>query len=214
MKDVRERFIADVKTNAKVSRFNEALVGMSLWVLIGMFDLPIYATILKVTQMVGKVLCGYIEKEVANKSHMELCEISFKAEIAKTFIYSIGHILVAVYFNFGMAMIVFGNLFNGVSDALLIVFRDRVVELLHSTPENRSTFRADIKIVGSKAHIVGLILNLVVMTYSQVVNINRVDTIKILLVFYGFTGIVDLYVSYRELRTFKNLIKNNTIEEL
>lgn len=201
-----ERLLEDIKLNTTVSRFNEALVGMSLWVLIGMYDIPIYATTLKVTQMLGKVVSGYIECEMADKPISKLCNISLRTEIIKTMIYSVGHIIIAFNFTLGISLIIFGNLFSGVHEAILIVFRDRITERMYFDPEDRSKFRGLMKIAGSKAHTIGLCLNLAVMTYSQSKGFDQILTIKVLLAFYGFTGAVDLLVSFKERKSLKDFL--------
>ncbi|MGL5316838.1 MAG: hypothetical protein ACRC92_26510 [Peptostreptococcaceae bacterium] len=197
-----EKFLKDIKLNVVVSRFSEALVGMSLWVLIGMFDVPIYATTLKITQMIGKTISGHVEKFIAHKTPLELCSMSLRTEMFKTFLYSLGHILVAFNFHIGITMIVVGNLFSGVNDAISTVYHDRVAEFLYNEPKDRSVFRATMKIVGGNAHIFGLGINIAVMTLAQTKNYDQVLVIKLMLAFYGVLGVIDLLVTLKERRSF------------
>ncbi|MGL5316325.1 MAG: hypothetical protein ACRC92_23925 [Peptostreptococcaceae bacterium] len=203
-----EKFLKDIKLNVIVSRFSEALVGMSIWVIIGTYDVPIYATVLKITQMFGKLISGHIEKTIAHKTATELCNMSFKTEMFKTFLYSLGHIILAFYFHVGITMVVMGNIYSGVNDAISTVYHDRVAETLYDKPKDRSTFRATMKIVGSNAHIFGLGLNIAVMTLSQTINYNQVLVIRILLAIHGVMGVLDLLVTLKERKSFKTYMKN------
>ncbi|MGL5316977.1 MAG: hypothetical protein ACRC92_27205 [Peptostreptococcaceae bacterium] len=205
---MKDRLIQIIKLNIKVSRFDEALAGMSLWVLIGMMDIPIYATALKVTQMVSNIASGIIQKKASKLHDEEIYKLSLYAEIAKTLICSAGNILVAFHFTLGMSLLVFGNVVQGIHDAYGTIYQDRTNEMLYPDVKERGNFKGDLKVCGSTAHTVGLGLNFSVMLFSQSSNFNQVNTIKYILIIHGVCRICDLLVTLLERRVLKEYIKN------
>lgn len=198
-----ERILDVIKFNVNTSRFNEALRGSSIWLMIGLMDLPMYASVLKMSKLIANTITGLIQKKYSSEDLSILCEKCFIYEVISTALMKSGCIMIGFHFYVGVALIMIGGMFNGIYEGYNSVYRDSVLEYLFPVVSDKLNFRGVLKFNGSIFNVIGLSFNLAIMVAGQVLTKNQIDLLRVVLIIHALTGILDVYFSYRE----RSLIK-------
>lgn len=187
-----------IVVNAMMTRFNMSLVGASIWTLIGMMQLPIYATILKISDMASSIISGKMQKKLAHMERVELMNLNLRFDLLKTVLYSLGNMTIVFNFYLGVTLLIASATLYGVSDATEVIQRDRIAETLYPDMKDRGVYRGHLKMMGATAHTLGLGLNLIVMAVSVAMTVNQEDMLKYIIFFHGIFSIVDFIISMIE----------------
>lgn len=193
-----ERLKKIVVYNAMMTRLNYSLVGASIWTLIGMMQVPIFATILKVSDMVSSVISGKMQQKFSHVDKYILAEINFKFELGSVMLYSLGNILIPFYFYIGISMMVLGAMLNGVGNATQTIQRDKLADMLYPDINDRANYRGHLKFRGAIAHTFGLLCNLGIMSITVMLGIDQMLVLKYIIFIHGILSIVDFLISLIE----------------
>lgn len=184
--------------NAMATRFNMSLAGASIWTLIGMMQVPIYATILKISDMASSIISGKMQKRFAHMNRCELMNLSFRFDLMRTILYSLGNMIIVFNFHLGVALLIASSALYGVADATQVIQRDRIAETLYPDQKARGVYRGHLKMMGATAHTLGLGINLIVMAISVALSVNQEDMLKYIIFLHGIFSIIDFIISMIE----------------
>lgn len=187
-----------IRFNASVSEFNASLVGMSIWMMIGMMNIPIYASMLKISSMLSGIMSGWIQQKISDSDARVLLKCSFNFELLSTTVYSIGNMVIPFNFTVGMAMLLVGRIIFSIMSAVATVHRDRILNHMYEDVCDRSSFKGSIKMFSSAANTLGLCINTAVMAITATANIDQVLVIKYILFIHGVMGVIDMMVTVTE----------------
>lgn len=188
-----------IKRNKFITGLNEGLLGMAIWTLFGLKELPTYITILKSTGIMSFYLGGKVEKKAASMEFQTLLDIYFYVEVLSVLVYSLGNAI--AYFNpfIGLVMLCFGRTIYAVREAFESPKAEHIKELLGGTAvKDRADLQADIKIAERKGRIIGTVANTIIVLGASRVDFNPALVQGVLLIIHALFGFVDLYISYVE----------------
>lgn len=203
---MRERLINIIRRNVMVTCFNDALLGMSMWLFIGTLDVPVYATLIKISTMFGKTLAGHIEQRWSHLEDEKLMNNSILSETIRACLYMFGNSIIMFDARIGLATIAVASMSNGVNSALINLYQQRANCLLNEDVRDRSKFIGGLRLLNSITSTIGLLINLAIMAICQFMKVDQVKVLYGLMLIHAIIGIYDLYVTLMERKITKEFL--------
>lgn len=204
----KENLTKLIRFNVAVSEFNSSLAGMSIWMMIGMMNVPIYASMLKISSMVSGIMSGWIQQKMSASDERILLKYSFNFELLSTTVYSLGNMIIPFNFTVGMSMLLVGRIIYSIMSAIGTVHHDRVLNHVYEDVCDRSNFKGSVKMFASAANTAGLCINTTVMALTAAVSIDQVTVIKYILFIHGVMGVIDMMISITERKAVSRFYDN------
>lgn len=167
-----------------------------MWLLIGIYALPIYATLLNITGVSGSLLNGFIQKKVNLINKIKLIDYRLFMEIISTLVYFSSIIVLLNNFQLGIIMFMIGSFIWGITNAICYVQQEKFLNDIFTEVELRIDFKANIQVWTSISMIFGLFINLIIMYIFN--DLDKTIILKNIVMYHGIFSLIDLILSIIE----------------
>ena len=188
-----------IKMNCAITSFNLACSGAVLYLLLGVFALPLWASVLKLATYIADLYRCKLQEKLADNNIGFLNSRYMFIQYIETAITIFAYVTLLYYLKIGLLMILLSNILNAISRAYFVAYSTLIDDLITCRKaNNRTAFYAQLDTVANTASIIGTMINAAIYYLASMIHIKEIDVYYFFCCFYAFTKIIDLFCSIVE----------------
>ena len=199
-----------IKLNIAITSFNNSLCGAVLWLLLGVYALPIYASLLKITAAIGDLYRCKLQEKIVENNIRYLNEKYLILQCWETLIGVIGYLLILINIRVAVVILMIETLLSSITRAYFISYTSKIDDILTgSEVVMRTKYYAVLDKVANTSSVVGTFINSLVFFLTSKFNTNDITIYKKLAIIFAIGKVIDLMCSVSEAKKVRKLYAQN-----
>lgn len=190
--------------NSAMTSFCYALVGMSIYLILGIKNYIIYISVLNILEMISNFFSGYLQNKFSDmKDIIKVLQISITFELLYTIFHITSDISIIFSVNIFLIFQILSILMTCGCFAFYNVYRERILSYVYKNDYvERSKFHSNIRMIGSIASMIGHALNFIlVFIFENVFVIEKINFLYIIVLIHVFFVFCDFIITLIERNT-------------
>lgn len=197
--------------NSAMTSFCYALVGMSIYLILGIKNYIIYISVLNILTMISNFFSGYLQNKFSNMNNaIKVLQVSIIFECLYTIFHIISDVSIINSVNIFLIFQIMAIIMTCGCFAFYNIYRERILSCIYKNDYvQRSKFNSNIRMIGSTASMIGHGLNFIlVFIFENVFIVEKIKFLYIIVLIHVFFVLCDFIITIIERNTVIKYFKN------